>query len=192
MKKLLALALLSVAFVGCGNKGAPVCTDKHVVKEILTGVKQGCNGSSGIIKSSSITEGSVLENNEIQGVYKTATISPDLYVISTVRNGTFYSILVFKFDGVIQAFSQKGTQSVVADENDDSYLLTVIYDFLPESLQQPPQKVWFDENENIYLDKNSELPASVKLSEPPLSNINEDNIILIQNVEDLALMPSVE
>ena len=65
MKKLLALALLSVAFVGCGGKGAPVCSTKQEVKEILTGVKQGCSGSAGIVKAAFSDDVNVEEIDEI-------------------------------------------------------------------------------------------------------------------------------
>ena len=130
MKKLLALALLSVAFVGCGGKGGlPACTSKHEVKEILTGVKQGCSGSAGIVKAA-LTSNPDEAAEDLQNTFiATTEFSPGVFVeqVTALRNGKFYSIIKLgdKF------YANLGIHSEIIQLNNGNFFLT--YDFVNEN-----------------------------------------------------------
>ena len=192
MKKLLALALLSVAFVGCGGKGGlPACTSKHEVKEILTGVKQGCSGSAGIVKAALATN--VEEANDLLSntfVQETPTGS----IITAIRNSKFYTII--ESSGIF--YVQTGKISEITGPDNGFFRLT--YQFVDEhgnlaiiDGESPITEVFFNFDQitgNLFgtydlLDGNMPQSMDVPLLNAPFPTAELEDII-IENFDNVA------
>lgn len=96
------LFILALGLVGCGPKGLQPCSDKQEVKEIITGVKQGCSGSGGIIvgaisseEAEDLLDGTFTLDNE--NIINVVSIKhKNFFSINVVEVGEKLRVLAFK------------------------------------------------------------------------------------------------
>ena len=200
MKKLLALALLSVAFVGCGNKGGSQIVDTQCVNpEINYSNSEAATVAKILTHSASCSSSSaaltleVDENGDpiLEGVYTRGELGDDGngLVVSTLVDNTFYTVQAFKIGESYKFIAFNGTQVIEAIVDPDfEYKLTSELPFLHGGAIFI-DKVNIAENGDIVVSDQLTL-KKVTLAPFNINDFDESDILIINEEADLALISS--